>query len=82
MTLVLYKLKSIEVGVIAVGQGSELRSNSKRIWLSPVPELEVPKFNCVDNPRFAVAEEEISASGTAGTSPVELKTEPRDSVTE
>jgi hypothetical protein len=47
-----------------------------------VPDAEVPMFSWFDKPREVVAEDEISASGTAGRRPVSLKSEPRESVTE
>jgi hypothetical protein len=76
-TLYRYKLSNIEVGVIALGHGMALKSNSIKMLLCPDPELEVPRLRVCEVPMLLDTVEEISESGTPGKRSVSLNIEPR-----
>ena len=62
---------------MSAGHGSEERSYSTRIRLSPEPETGVPSISVLELPLFTVAWELIVTSGTAGITPVSLNNVPR-----
>ena len=68
---------TIDVGVIAAGQGRLERSYSIRIRLSPAPAAGVPRMRFAEPPLLTVACESIVRSGTAGTTLVSVKMVPR-----